>query len=208
MSFTGLSLCLFLLTHMAGNLLLLAGPDVYNTYAHNLVTNPLLIVAELGLIALFLTHVVTAIKLTRENRAARGSRYAIVEPSGRSWRSIFSKHMIVSGLIIFVFLIFHLKNFKYGTHYTTTLEGEEVRDLARLVIEEFRQPLYLTLYVAAMLVVGGHLIHGVRSSFQTLGINHPKYNCLIAWVSRGYTVLIVVGFIAVPLSIYFGGIGS
>ena len=98
----------------------------------------------------------------------------------------------------------HLFTFKYGTHYTTTIAGVEMRDLHRLVIEIFEDPIYVGWYAVALVAVGFHLSHGFYSAFASLGIYHPRYS---PWLNRlGYVYAIVVagGFLSQPLYVFFG----
>ncbi len=199
---TGLGLSLFVLSHMAGNLLILVDPKMYNLYGHALVTNPLIYLAEMGLIALFLAHVVKAVLLTFVNRQARPQKYAMAS-SGDKATSAVTKTMWAQGLIIFVFVILHLFTFKFGNYYEVIYDGEPVRDLHRLVVEVFAQPGYLVGYIIALLILGLHLSHGVGSAFQTLGFNHPKYTPMIKKISCLYAFIVAGGFIAQPLYVFF-----
>lgn len=193
MGITGLMLCGFLVSHLLGNLLLILGPDAFNKYAHTLISNPLIYVAEGILLLVFLTHVFMAIKLTLENKAARPQKYHMKKKTGRG-ETFASSTMPLSGMVILVFIILHLINFKYGAHYETTLNGEVVRDLYRLVIEYFSNPFYTAWYVVAMIIIGLHTSHGFWSAFQSLGLNHPKYTPMIKKISCVYAIFISVGF--------------
>ncbi len=133
---TGLGLSGFTLTHMAGNLLLLVGPEAYNRYAHALITNPFIYVAEAGLVLMFLVHLAVALKLQLENRASRPISPSRL-PSNCEKRARFaSRYMALTGLLIMVFVVLHLKDFKYGAHYEVTYNGVVMRDLHRLVLED------------------------------------------------------------------------
>ena len=111
----------------------------------------------------------------RANKAARPVGYLKKEPAGHTSRkSLASTTMIASGLLLLVFVIVHVKQFKFGTWYQT-VGSEEIRDLYRTEIEIFQQPLWVLFYVAGTLLVGLHLRHGIASAFQSLGIDHPVY---------------------------------
>lgn len=198
---TGLGLSLFVLSHMAGNLLILVDPKAYNLYGHALVTNPFIYVAEAGLIVLFVAHLVKAILLTLKNHQARPQKYAVAS-SGDKKTSAVTKTMWAQGLVIFVFLILHLITFKYGETYEVIYDGQTVRDLHRLVVEVFAQPGYVIGYFISMLVLGFHLSHGVSSAFQTLGFNHPHYTPMIKKFSLFYGIVVAGGFIAQPLYVF------
>lgn len=203
MAITGLGLTFFVLTHMLANLLILVSADAYNSYSHALTSNKaFLLTAEAGLLAMFVFHVILAIKLTRENRAARPGRYAMT-PNGDKAATLASRTMIHHGAVIFIFVILHLKLFKFGTYYETTVNGVVMRDLYRLVIEEFQNPGNVIWYVLANALLGFHLSHGISSTFQSLGWNHPRYNPVIRWAGRGLAIVIAAGFILQPLTVFF-----
>lgn len=199
---TGLGLSFFVLTHMLGNMLILVGPEMYNEYSYKLVSNPLIYVAEIGLLAIFLGHLIFAMGLTVKNWRARDTRYAML-PNGPKRTSWTQRSLWAQGLLILVFVILHLITFKFGTHYTVTYNGVEMRDLHRLVLEVFQDPIYVGWYVVALLVLGLHLSHGVGSSFQTLGIHHPRYRKCIRCFSIGYALVVIAGFLSQPIYVYF-----
>lgn len=199
---TGLGLSFFLLTHMLGNMLILAGPQPYNEYAHALVSNPLIYVAEVGLLLAFLAHVVIAMALTRANFQARDSRYAML-PNGDKATPLIQRSLWAQGLIILVFAILHLITFKYGAHYTVNYGKGEIRDLHKLVIEVFSDPVYVGWYIFALLVLGLHVSHGVGSSLQTLGIHHIRYQRHFKTISILYAVLVIAGFLSQPIYVFF-----
>ena len=199
---TGLGLALFVLAHMAGNMLIFISPEAYNLYGHKLTSNPLIYVAEAGLLAIFLFHLGLAIKLTFENRSARKQTYAKAA-SGDKATSWIQKTMIHQGLLILVFVILHLLTFKYGTTTYVEIEGEKVRDLHSLIIEVFHMPIYVYGYLFALFVLGLHLSHGISSSIQTLGFHHPKYQSKIKCASWIYAIVVAGGFISQPIYVYF-----
>lgn len=201
MALTGLGLSAFVLTHMIGNLLIFAGPEKYNAYSHVLISNPFIYVAEVGLVALFLAHVLTAITLTIENKKARGER-SYVTTSGAKGVLFASKTMIHQGLILLIFTISHLISFKYGPDYKVTYDGVEMRDLHALVLEVFHKPVYVAWYVVCLVLLGLHLSHGFASAFQSIGVFHPRYTVLLKRFSIFYAVVVSAGFIAPPVYIF------
>src|SRR5689334_5109059 len=132
-AFTGLFLVIFLVGHLAGNLLFIAGPDAFNEYSHKLISNPLVYVAELGLIGLFVLHIFKTVGLVAGSYAARPQRYAkrkwAKAKNERSRKSVSSSTMIVTGTITLLFVVTHLITFKFGTYYETPAG---IRDLYRL----------------------------------------------------------------------------
>ncbi len=199
---TGLAMTGFLVEHMVGNLLLLVGPATYNGYADLLISNPLVIPAELGLIAILLVHVYKTTRNWVSNRSARPTGYTRKRSAGHTSRkSAASSSMIVTGTVILVFLVLHLRTFKYGPHYL--VEGTQVRDLHRLVVEVFEQPLYAGFYVLCMGLVGMHLRHGISSAFQSLGIDGLRLTPRLLVLGKLVALVIGGGFALIPLWIFF-----
>lgn len=199
---TGLGLSLFVLTHMAANMLIIISAQAYNEYSHALVSNPFVYVAEAGLVAMFLAHLVLALRLSWQNFRARDTRYAVL-PNGAKRTSWTQRSLWAQGILIFVFLVLHLITFKFGTHYTVDYGKGEIRDLHRLVIEVFNEPAYVAWYLVALVVLFFHLWHGVGSSFQTLGFHHPRYQGAIRILSTVYAIIVIGGFISQPVYVFF-----
>ncbi len=212
MAVTGIAMIGFLIGHLSGNFLLLTGnPDPYNQYSHFLLSlGWALIAIELVLVAIFLAHVVSAISVYLTNRKARPDRYRNYQSAGKpSQQTWASSTMIWTGVILFVFTALHLYTFKYGPGvaegYKATINGEEVRDLYRLVIEVFQNPWYVLWYVGAMAFMGFHLRHGFWSAFQSLGLHHPRYTRWIHVVGILLAIVLGLGFLLIPVWIYFQG---
>jgi len=203
-AFTGLSLVGFLVMHLIGNLLVYVSPDAFNHYADKLIKNPLVIPAELGLIALFLLHAYKAVRMFFGANAARPVGYERREWAGHSSRKSWaSTTMIVTGVFLLLFVPFHIKTFKYGAHYASAEPG--VRDLYTLVAEIFSRPGYVAFYLVSMVVVGFHLWHGVTSSFQSLGVDRPGWAPVLRRIGWTVAVILGVGFFSIPLYMFFGG---
>ena len=198
---TGLALVGFLIFHLAGNLLLFFGPEKFNAHAHALISNPLVIPAEIGLLAVFLLHVFKAIANFLRNRRARPDRYETKawagRPSRKSWAST---TMIASGLLTLGFVPLHLATFKYGPYYASAEAG--VRDLHRLLIEVFQKPAYVAFYTVTMGVIGMHLRHGVSSSLQSLGLIPARWTRLFLTMGLGLALIVGAGFMLIPIYIY------
>lgn len=198
---TGLALFGFLVAHLAGNLLIFAGPDAFNAYSHALISNPLIYVAEAGLALLFIVHVWKTVASHRRNRAARVTGYEVKRPAGHTSRkTLSSTWMIVSGTTILVFLILHLKTFKFGTYYAAADPG--VRDIYRLKIEVFQRPGYVVWYIVAMALVGMHLRHGITSALQSLGAIPPGVTRTVLTAGAIVAVAIAGGFALLPVYVY------
>lgn len=203
---TGLSLVGFLIAHLAGNLLILLGPEKFNGYSHALISNPLVIPAELGLVALLLVHVFKAVQHVMRGRTARPHPYTTqVRAGGPSRKTLSSTTMMISGLILLIFLIIHIATLKYGPVYMTAGVGTEpaVRDLYRLVVEVFQSPGMVIFYVIAMSVVGLHLRHGISSAFQSLGLMTPGWTATVLKGGLGLAVILAVGFAVLPVWVFF-----
>ena len=190
MAVTGLLLSLFLVGHLAGNLLLYVGADAFNKYAETMMANPLLIPIEIGLIAVFLLHVIVAFLLTAENKRARPVAYAVKHPSDAS---LASRTMIYSGVLVFAFLVLHLVNFKFGDYES------HPQFMYGLVVDFLSQPVNGLIYIVCMIILGMHLKHAIQSVFQSFGWNHPAYTPGIKRFCSALGILIAVGFGSIPI---------
>ena len=198
---TGLAMVGFLAGHLAGNLLALVGPDIYNEYSHALISNPLLIPVEIGLVAILVMHMGTAISVVIRGRQARPEPYAVKKwAGGPSRKTLSSTTMIVTGSIILVFLLLHLRTFKYGPWHTDPDTG--FRDLYRLLVDVFHSPGYVLFYVVCMVLVGMHLRHGLSSAFQSLGLMPKSWTGRILRTGATLAVVVAGGFVLIPIYIY------
>ncbi len=210
---TGLGLLIFVLMHMIGNLSMFSGDAAYNEYSHFLIgLGPLLWVVEAGLVLFFLAHAVLGVRIWMGKRKARPVSYDTYKSAGSpSLQSASSRSMIVTGIILFAFLIFHLISFKYGPGgpgsqseaYLVTVDGIEMRDLALLVRERFAGAGYTFGYTGIMLLLIVHLRHGVWSALQSLGAMRPSLTPLIYLIGALLGLGIGIGFIIMPLAVYF-----
>jgi succinate dehydrogenase / fumarate reductase cytochrome b subunit len=209
MSLSGIFLMLFLVVHLLGNLQLLHddGGEAFNTYAFFMTHNPLIKTISYSLYALILLHAYQGLALWLGNRAARGgTRYAVVH-TRTTERS--ARNMAWFGIIILVFIFLHLWQFwlkmKMGELPPAEVAAYDhpVNNLYLPVMEAFANPLYVVFYVVCMVVIGLHLWHGFWSSFQTLGLNHQRYNPLIKAVGYVYSIGVSAGFALIPIWIYF-----
>lgn len=193
----GLLLCGFLVAHLLGNLLLLKGDEVFNAYAAKLASFGVgLYFAEAGLAALFLIHLCLGLWVALENRAARPVKYAVSAKSGEG-ATIASRTMVYSGVAILIFLILHLWMFKFSD-----FQSREY-GLWQVVIEELNKPYWAVGYLAVFVLLGLHLSHAVKSGFQTLGLNHPKYNPAIQAGGQAFAWLIAAGYAFLAIWAFF-----
>jgi succinate dehydrogenase / fumarate reductase cytochrome b subunit len=197
---TGLFLLIFLIGHLAGNLLFIAGPDAFNHYSHSLTSNPLVYVAEIGLVVLFVLHIFKTVSLFAGSYAARPERYAKKKwaktKSDRSRKSLASSTMILTGTITLVFVVTHLATFKYGAYYEN---AEGIRDIYRLQLAVFSSPAYVAFYLVAMTVIAFHLWHGVSSALQSFGISSPTWTPRLLLLGRAVAVILGLGFAVLPV---------
>lgn len=206
MALTGLFLITFLLVHLIGNLQLLKadGGHAFNVYAEFMSTNPLIQTVSKVNFILIIGHIVISAILTVRNRKARGSvGYAVSNSRSSIWSS---RNMGILGTIILVFLIVHLQTFYAQMHWggvpVLDYEGKPVRDLYTLCNDWFHEGWYVALYVFCMIAVAFHLWHGFTSAFQTLGLNHLKYNGLIDFVGKAFSVIVPAAFAYIPIMMY------
>jgi succinate dehydrogenase / fumarate reductase cytochrome b subunit len=206
---TGLGLVGFLIGHLAGNLSIFAGSEAFNSYAHKLESLGFILYAvEIGLLAVFVFHIIFALSVTATNKGARKTKYVDSRPAGKpSRKSISSQTMIYTGIVLGLFTIIHVWMFKFGPGmnqgYSADLHGVPARDLYRLVIEKFKNPWIMGSYAAVMLLLGVHVRHGFWSAFQSLGGYHPRYTPLIYSLGILIAVLFAIGFLVMPVYIYF-----
>jgi succinate dehydrogenase / fumarate reductase, cytochrome b subunit len=199
---TGLLLFLFLVLHLAGNLMVFAGQNRFNHYSHALISNPLTIPAEIGLLLVFLLHVYKTMTNWFANQRARPVRYEKKAWAGyTSRKSVGSTTMIWTGLVTLLFVGVHLAQMKYGVWYG--IGQPAIRDLYRTEAEVFSSPVWVGVYVACMILIGFHLRHGISSAFQSIGAAHPLYTKRLVAAGTLLAILIGGGFALIPLFVYF-----
>lgn len=204
MAVSGLSLVGFLVVHLGGNLQLFAGEQVFNAYAEKLHSlGPLLVAAEIGLFSMFALHIGLALSTASMNRLARRSEYAMkqtkqglfVLPAGGA-----SSWMMVTGVLIGIFLVVHIIDMKFkkgfDVDYSAAMVDGVPANSYQAVKAVLSHPVHAGLYVVCLIALGIHLSHGVRSSFQTLGLNHRNWNFLFRAVGITAAWLIAGGFIS------------
>lgn len=201
MALSGIALILFLLLHLAGNLIVFAGPAAFNGYSATLMKGgPLVIAMELALGAIFLLHIYKAVSNFLANKAARPVPYAKKTNAGHTSRkSLASTWMIASGLFVLFFLIVHLRQFRFGE----AVELAGVRNLYGLEMGVFSQPVWVVFYVVAMALIGMHLWHGFWSAFQSLGAGNSRFTPRLVSLAKVVAILIAGGFAIIPLWAFF-----
>jgi len=190
MALTGLCMIGFLAVHLLGNSMAFAGAEAFNGYAAKLHSlQPYLTVFNLGLLAIGLVHIVIGLILFFENRKARLTKYKTFNNPGG--RTIASNTMPYTGLLILIFVIFHLLKF--------TFVDKSVTPIYQQMAATFANPLWVLMYVVAMVIVAVHISHGFWSLFQTFGINHPRYMPLIMKLGLVVTLVFGIGFGILPI---------
>lgn len=192
----------FVMAHMLGNLLLFVSAEAYNVYGHNLTSGNIIYLVEGALIFSLSAHVIQGILLTLKNRKAKGTQYH-VQAAGNKKTPWASRTMIFHGTIILFFVIYHLITFKFGTYYSVIINGTEMRDLYRLVVEVFSNPVYVVGYAICLLLLTAHLSHGVASMFQSFGFNNRAHDKKIRMVGLVYAFIVGGGFLIQPIYVYF-----
>jgi succinate dehydrogenase / fumarate reductase cytochrome b subunit len=206
MAVTGLVLVGFVVAHMAGNLQMFGGPAKMNAYAAFLKsTGELLWIARAGLLAATVLHVLMAWQLTQIKKKARPVGYAQRDPQVSTFAS---RSIRWGGLLLLVFIVFHILHFTTGTTYpAASAAGSSAfshTDVYGNVVGAFRNPLVSAFYVVSMLFLLLHLFHGAWSSVRTLGLSKPSRHPLHRRVSTVIAVVVWLGFTAIPVAVLLG----
>lgn len=221
MALSGLVLVLFVLGHMAGNLLFFAGPQAINTYAYNLHHMPgepfTLWAVRLGLLAALVLHVWMAVLLTKENRAARPDSYADQKSRASGYAA---RTMPMTGLILLAFIVFHILQFTVRVvpeNYEQTI-GESVItvgqsqvaffDVYAMMVKGFSSPLVSLFYIIAVGLLCMHLTHGVSSMFQSVGLRNELWRPRLNALALAYGWVIFIGFASIPAAVMAAGVGK
>ena len=195
MACTGLIFCLFLATHLMGNLTIYGGKGMFDAYSEHIHAFGLIInVIELALLFFAVLHISFAILLYFQNRSARPVKYQVKKNAGG--RTLTSTLMPYTGLYLLIYVVLHLLTFHFA--------DRTGRTLYQLVVDVFSRPEYVIFYTFSMIVAAIHVKHGFWSAFQTIGADHPKYMPLIQGVSWIFSLLVGVGFGSIPLIMLAG----
>ena len=207
MSLTGLFLILFLVIHLAGNLQLLNDDrgESFNLYSNFMAHNPLIQFVSKGNFFFILLHAFVSYTLYIKNKRARPIGYKVSGGSANSSWS--SRSMSLLGTLILIFLLIHLKGFWYEFKFGDQIQWTEIDGVAMhnayiWVADAYANPLISAFYIISMIVLGFHLWHGFSSAFQSLGLNHVKYNGLINVIGRIYAVAIPALYAIIPILLY------
>lgn len=205
MAATGLFLCVFLIEHLYGNILLYFndGGAAFNEYSHDAVRNILIRTIEILLFASIIIHVIQALIITTDNNKARPVKYAVATShEGSSW---FSRNMGFTGTFILFYICIHLYHYFVPYRITHTMNGHT---LAQLVKIGFQDPIYVAIYVIGVTFLFLHLNHAVRSALHTLGLDNKKYYNTLQMASTTFAAIMWVGFASFPILFYLGIAGK
>lgn len=202
---SGALLVAFVFGHMLGNLQIYLGPEALNSYAASIKSmGPLLWVARIGLLAALATHVWGIATLWRRNRSARTQPYGKSRPIVST---LASRNMLLTGLILLAFVVYHLLHFTAGVTHPDQFQlydGQGRHDVYSMVVLGFRDPLVAGSYILAMALLGLHLSHGVGSAFRSAGLSGPRFRALLEGCGRVLAVVVVIGNISIPLACLLG----
>lgn len=208
MSLTGLFLITFLIIHCAINSMIFLndGGETFSHWGHFMGTNPVIRAMEIVLVLGFLFHIIDGFMLWAQNRKARPEKYKKVShPHKSKW---YSRSMGLLGTLILIFLVIHTAHFwipnRVSQGFTNWEHGEI--DLYAKMLVVFREPVVVIVYVLGCFSLFWHLLHGFKSAFQTLGLNHVKYNGFIAFLGAAFSVIVPTIFALMPIAMYFGWI--
>lgn len=204
---TGLLLVFFIIFHLAGNLAVFGEPEAMNAYSkflHDL--GPLLWIARIGLLALFVIHAWIGISIWLKKRKARPHAYEVYSSKGGpSKQSLSSRSMAFTGVVLLVFVVIHINTFALGDTGEVSIDGQMTHDIKTLVLDTFQSPVYAFGYTVVMILLGVHLGHGIWSAFTSLTVKSKQASAIIYTVGALAAFLLAVGFLFIPLYIYFGG---
>ncbi len=198
---TGLALFLYLIIHVSGNTLVMFGPEAFNGFHATMTANPLLPLIEIGLLLVILLHIYQTVTMFLRNQQARPVRYEVKRPAGKPSRKSFaSTTMIATGLWLLVFLILHVRAFRFPSG-----GDEALHDLYALEMQNLQNPLTVGFYVLSMVIVWSHLWHGASSALQSLGFDHPRWTPRLLVFGRFASVVIAGLFVVITLWVFFVG---
>jgi len=203
MALAGLFLIVFLLVHLTINLMLLIndGGLLYSKAVKFMTSNIIIKIFEIFLFGGFILHILIGIILQIKNWFSRPVGYHVMN---KSKTSFFSRYMIWTGLVVFIFLIIHFMNFYFvKLGIVEPPAGMGVHDFYSMAILLFSNKIYSFIYIILLVLLGFHLNHAFESAFQTLGFNHNRYTPALKVIATIYSVIVAGGFIMIPVYFLF-----
>jgi len=214
MAVSGFVMFLFVIGHLAGNLQIFLGPEAINKYGHFLQSNPELIwPARLFLLLMLVLHIWAAIRLSAENKSARPVGYADWKPAGSTYAS---RTMLMSGIIIFVFVIYHLLHFTLQNQAVNFVSDPQLanfrnledpakrHDIFTMMVAGFNNIWVSAFYILGMALLCLHLSHGAGAMFQSIGWKNQAYGPILDKAARIVAGLIFLGYISIPIAVLCG----
>jgi succinate dehydrogenase / fumarate reductase cytochrome b subunit len=201
MAITGQLMVLFVVVHLLGNSSIFIGPNGINSYAEHLHSlGPLVWVFRLGMLVLVLVHGIYGIMVSLENSAATPSNYAL---KNRKRATFSSETMIWTGLLIAIFVTYHILHFtaRVTPDIVLSTDAQNRFDVFKMVTTSFSLPAIVAVYVGAMIVLFLHLKHGMQSFFQTMGWNNDRSLPVISRVGQVLAVIFLLGYSSIPVLI-------
>lgn len=208
MALTGFFLVVFLLVHcyINANVLFSNAEENFNRAAHFMGSNILIRIMEIGLFLGFILHIVQGYKLELQNRSSRKSRYAVT--AGNKTSKWYSRSMALLGTLILLFLVLHLVHFwvpsRFGGLTEVSYDGKSYHNLYAQMQDIFAVPWVVIVYILGCFSLSWHLLHGVQSAAQTLGITSKNYYSTIQSIGVVFSIAVPLIFALMPLFIHFG----
>ena len=214
MSLTGLFLISFLIVHVGLNACIWAGDhgEMFNKSAHFMGTTVVVRIMEVGLFLGILIHIIQGYVLESKNLSRRGSGYAI-QPANKTSRW-YSRTMGLLGTLILLFLIMHIYHFWTPSRLggigniqplaEVEYDGKPYHNLYAEMLQVFKNPVVVVLYVLGCISLAYHLIHGFHSAFRTLGVHNNRYLTMLRSLGIGFSVIVCLAFAMMPITMYFG----
>lgn len=201
MAVSGIMLIGFVFIHLLGNLQVYLGPEQINGYAKFLHSKPALVWgARLVLLAAVLVHIVSAVSLVIQASQARPRGYVKQKAISSTYAS---RTMKWGGLLLVVFIVYHLLHLTVGTAHPTAAHFDSTNAYANLIVG-FQSPLVSGFYMVAMCFLAMHLYHGIWSLFQTLGLSNERRSLQLRKLAAGLTAIVFVGNMSFPISVLAG----
>ena len=200
---TGVILILFVIGHLLGNLQIFLGPEWINAYSQHLRDlGPLLWLIRVFLLTTVILHIYFTILLAIENRRAHPEPYIDRHYVKASWAS---RHMVVSGLVVLAFIIFHLLHFtgrKFNPQFPLLkLDPLNRYDVYSMMVYGFQNVYVSSFYIVGLFLLTLHLTHGSSSFFQSLGLNNQRLTPRLAIGGRILAWLLFIGYTSIPVAV-------